>query len=369
MKILQLIETAEPGGAETLVVNLAKGHRSKGHNCIIGLLETGWLDSILSQEGFETIVVEERGRFDLQCIVELSKIIRTFKIDLVHSHEFLMNIYGTAAAVINKIPVITTVHGKNYYYAKRRRRLAYRLISRLSTMVAVGDDVKCILEDRVGIKHGRVRRIYNGVDCDQYSSPESEAASTGIRACLSIPADCPVIGTVGMLVPVKGHNTLLRAARMVVEYHPDAIFLVVGDGPLKADLIAEACRLGIEANVRFTGFRSDIRNLISMVDLYVCSSVSEGISLSILEAMAAGKPVIATSVGGNKEIVVNDETGILVKADDPSSMAIKIISLLRNGQRARELGLNGRRRVNDEFSLQRMQDSYHGLYEDRFIRS
>jgi glycosyltransferase involved in cell wall biosynthesis len=363
VNVLHLIESSEPGGAEAVLLSIAKGLRDKGHTSVAGLLQPGWLHDELKQCGIPTVLVDQRRAYDLGCLRTLSRLVRRLQIDIIHSHEFMMNVYGSLAGSYEGVPVISTVHGKNYYPLRRRRRLAYRIIvSRLSTMVAICEDMKRFLTARIGIPKDSILTVHNGIDSRPFERAAGEAAVAATKRELSIPADSPVVGTVGMLVPEKDHSTFLKAAQLVVRQWPGAIFLVIGSGRLQDSLMAEASRAGIENRVRFAGFRSDIAALLHAMDVYVCSSVSEGLSLSILEAMAAAKPVVATDVGGNPELVVDDATGFVVPARDPSRLAERITFLLEHDELARELGRNGQRRVEQRFTLGHMVDSYEALY-------
>lgn len=346
-----------------MVLSLARALHEMGNYSVVGLLEHGWLDRKLKQAGLETVILQQHTRYDLLCLRTLCNIVRRYNIDLIHSHEFMMNVYGTAAAVLSRIPVITTVHGKNYYWEKPRRRVAYRLTSHLSRMVTVCDDLKRFLGQHLGISDRRITTIYNGIDLNQYSRSPSPVSVSAVKQALLIPPHSPIIGTVGMLVPAKDHSTLLKAARHVIQHKPDAIFLLVGDGQLGAPLKAEAHRLGIVNNLRFAGFTDHVTELLHITDVYVCSSRSEGLSLSILEAMAAGKPIVATNVGGNAELIVDEVTGFLVPSNEPERMAEKLILLLRDRTLARQLGASGQQRVYEKFSLERMVHSYRRLYE------
>jgi glycosyltransferase involved in cell wall biosynthesis len=367
VNILQLIETSEEGGAETVMLSLAKSLRERGHNCTMGLLQMGWLNDELKKAGFETIIMRQKISYDLACLWNLVALIRKRKIDIVHAHEFMMNTYGTLAGILTRTPVITTVHGKNYYWEKKRRRAAYRVVSRFSKMVAVSEDMGRFLAKEVGISKRRITTIYNGVDFKGHNGSPSSRVAAATREALSIPAQSPIIATVGRLVAVKDHSTLLKAAVKVIRSCPAVIFLICGDGELRGRLENEARELGIAENVRFAGFRNDIFDLLQISDVYVCSSLSEGLSLSILEAMAAGKPVIATNVGGNPEVVVNGETGILVPPQDPEILASRIVSLLRDKPLSQQFGLKGQWRTDEKFSYERMVHSYQQLYEEALL--
>lgn len=362
MNVLHLIESSEAGGAETVLLAMAKGLRDKGHTSVVSLLQPGWLHEELKQSAFPTVIVEQDAAYDLGCLRTLSRLIRQFSIDVIHAHEFMMSTYGTAAGFYEGVPVISTVHGKNYYPFKLRRRLAYRIVSRLSTLVAVSEDMRDFLADRIGISRNRITTVHNGIECEPFEREPRESARAALNRELSIPPASPVIGTVGMLTPEKDHSTLLRAAQSVVLERPQAVFLIVGSGPLESSLRAEARRMGVEKNVRFVGFRRDVAALLHIMDVYVCSSISEGLSLSILEAMAAARPVVATEVGGNPELVVNDNTGFLVPAGDAAGLASRITLLLEHEHLARAIGLNARRLVFHRFTRRHMVDAYEELY-------
>lgn len=362
MNVLHLIESSEPGGAETILLATAKGLKDKGHRSVIGLLEPGWLSDELQRHGFPTIIVRQNTSYDVGCLWALTKIVKRFKIDVIHSHEFAMNAYGSLAGLYQRVPVVSTVHGKNYYWLKRRRRFAYRLVSRLTTMVAVCEDIKNLLVRRVGISRNRITTVYNGIDIAQFDRVPDGTAIAKMKRDLSIPGTSPVIGTVGMLIPEKDHKTFLKAAQSVIGKRPDAVFLIAGTGQLEHSLKAGVVQAGLSNNVRFTGFRDDVGALLHIMDVYVCSSLSEGLSLSILEAMAAARPVVATNVGGNPEVVANKKTGLLVPPSDPTALASRINLLLKNKHLAREISLNAQRVVHQRFSLRQMVESYEELY-------
>jgi glycosyltransferase involved in cell wall biosynthesis len=364
MNILYLIESSEPGGAESLVVSLANGFRNRGNTCVIGLLEDGWLNDQLKAGNFETIMLQQNRSYDFPFTRELYSIIRKYNIDIIHAHEFAMNTYGTIIGALARLPVITTIHGQNYYWLKLRRRVAYRMASRLSKMVAVSESLKSFLSESVGIEKSRIITLHNGIEVEKYNVRLDAKQIFAIKNELSISDHQQVVATVGMLVPVKDHMMLIDAAYKVLRCCPNTVFLVIGDGPLRHKLTDHAKSLGIERNLRFTGFKTCIAEILQIIDVYVCSSISEGLSLSILEAMAARKPVIATNVGGNPEIIVHGENGFLVPQKNAEELSIKIIMTLRDNQLADRLGSNGQQNVQQKFSREQMIDQYKHLYEN-----
>jgi glycosyltransferase involved in cell wall biosynthesis len=279
----------------------------------------------------------------------------------MHAHEFAMNTYGSIASAITRIPIITTVHGKNYYHDKWRRRLAYRFVSKQSRMVAVSEDIKKFLIKEIGIKNGRITTIYNGINLNLYRPDNNQRYK--VRKELGINNNQPLIGTIGNLYPVKGHTYLLKAMAIVKKMCPVIKLLITGRGRLLDELKREAIKLDIEKNVNFLGFREDIPSLLQAIDIFVLPSISEGLPLSALEAMACEKPVVATNVGGVPEVIINGKTGFLVSPWNSEALAEKILLLLRNKNMANHFGRAGRARVEKEFNLEIMIQRYQELYE------
>lgn len=364
--ILHLIETSGPGGAEKMLISLVENLDKSRYQSLIGLLRDGWLNTQFRLRGFETVIIPQRRGLDAGWVYKCIKLIRQKHVDLLHAHEFTMNVYGSIAAWNTGVPVITTVHGKGYYGDNWWRRLAYRFVARqVFQMVAVSVDIRRLLIERIGVRSHNLVTIYNGIDSKAYCPSEGREQ---MRKELGIAETAPVIGTIGNLYPVKGHTYLLKAAGRVVRMFPESLFLIVGRGGLLQNLQEEARQFGIERNVRFLGFREDIPNLLQAMDLFVLPSLSEGLALSLLEAMSAALPVIATDVGGNPEVVLDGETGFLVPPKDPESLALKIMFLFRNRSLAQKLGVNGQQRVEEKFNLERMVSAYQQFYEDALLK-
>jgi glycosyltransferase involved in cell wall biosynthesis len=258
------------------------------------------------------------------------------------------------------VPVVATVHGKNYFADQLKRRLAYRYVSRVSRMVAVSEDLKQFIVRRAGVAEHRINVVYNGVDAA--GLPRIEELSE-IRAQLRLDEYDHVIGAVGSLYPVKGHMYLIQALPEILRACPKTLLLLVGRGELEQSLKAEVAKRNLDAYVRFLGFRSDVPALLSLFDVFVLPSLSEGLSMALLEAMAAGKPVVATKVGGNSELVLDGDTGFLVDPESPESISDRVVQILRDKVRAALMGDRGRRRVHDKFSFRAMVDRYQSYYE------
>lgn len=357
--VLFLSSSSGPGGAERVLSKLAMSLDRKRYRPIVGLFRPGWLQEQCEGHGVETRILPHPGYFDLSGVYKCFRLVRQEGVALIHSHEFDANVHGAMVARLSGIPQVATVHGKNYYWERSRRRVAYRLVARRAHMVAVSEDLKQFIVDRVGISAERIDTIYNGVEI----FPDVEETSVEqLTRELGINRDEQIVGTVGSLYPVKGQRYLLEALPRILEVRPRTRLLIIGRGELEASLKAEAKRLGVERNVLFLGLRQDIQNLLAIMDVFVLPSLSEGLSIALLEAMAARRPIVATNVGGNPELVQPGETGYLSAPQDSKGLAAYVLTLLSNGELARRFGENGRKRVEKHFSLTAMTDRYQSLY-------
>lgn len=358
--ILHLSSTSGLGGAEMIVKHLATALDRQRFRSVVCLFRPGWLQDACQLAGLPTHVLGINGAFDLQWAGAFLRLIKKERIALIHAHEFTANAYGTLLGRIANVPVLATVHGKNYYWEQAKRRIAYRFVSRAAKMIAVSQDLKQFVVERVGIPAHRIKVVYNGVET--YSPPETDRVQTA-RGELEISRWDHVVGSVGSLYPVKGHIYLIRALPLILQECPSTLVLLVGRGELESTLKAEASRLGVEDHVRFLGFRNDIPVLLGLMDVFVLPSLSEGLSIALLEAMAAGRPIVATKVGGNAELVDEGQTGYLVPSEAPEALAHCVVCLLRNKGQARAFGDRGKQRVEEQFSLAAMVNAYQKCYE------
>jgi glycosyltransferase involved in cell wall biosynthesis len=358
--VLHLIETSGPGGAEKLLLSLVAHLDASRYWSVACLLKRGWLSDQLAAQGVETIIVPQNGRLDTRWLRRVIEVIRRYGVNVLHAHEFAMNTYGSLVATITGVPIVTTIHGKNYYADKWRRRLAYRLVSRLSYMVAVSADIKRHLAEKVGVREDRVITIPNGIDLSAYDSQRSHREE--VRRTLGVDNGTLLLGAIGNLYPVKGHTYLLRAVALLHGGGLPVKLVIAGRGALLDDLRAETTRLGIARDVAFLGFREDVPALLPALDVFVLPSLSEGLPLSALEAMATGMPVVATRVGGAPEVVAHGESGLLVPPADPTALAEAVRVVLCDREVARRFAETGRRIVETRFSLARMLGQYEALY-------
>jgi glycosyltransferase involved in cell wall biosynthesis len=364
--VLHLSSSSGPGGAETVMAGVAAGLDPERYRSIVCLFRDGWLRQRCEGLGLETHVLRMNGMLDLGWFRQFTGLLRDRDVALIHAHEFGANTWGTMAGRLARRPVVATVHGRSYYGDSRRRRLAYRVVSRAAVMVAVSEDVKRFVVEATGVSARRVRVVHNGIG---QVAPVAAEACARTRRELGVVEGERVVTVVGSLYPVKGHRYLLEAVPRILQACPSTVFLIAGRGDCEAALREQARTLGIEARVRFLGLREDVPALLAICDAFVQPSLSEGLSIAILEAMAAERPVVTTSVGGNPELVVDGETGFLVEPTDARALADAVTRVLTHPAEARRLGHNGLVRVQSRFGIGAMVREYEAIYQGALGRS
>jgi glycosyltransferase involved in cell wall biosynthesis len=288
-------------------------------------------------------------------ISEIRRLIRDEKIDLIHCNGSRACFYAGIAGRLERVPVIWHVR-----IADRDILLDTFLASLSTKIVAISNAVNMRFT-RMGKIKEKVRTIYNGVDLERFNPSIS---GENIRKEFGLDAQAPFVGMVGRLDWYKGHKYFLKAARKVVDIIPECRFLIVGEGEKRKELESLATRLKLNNNVIFTGKREDIPEILASLNLFVLSSVSEGLGRSIIEAMAMERAVVATNVGGIAEVVKDKETGILVPVRDEVALAEGILKLLRDKDMALKMGLAGRRIVESKFDIKINAEKLQDLYEE-----
>jgi glycosyltransferase involved in cell wall biosynthesis len=281
---------------------------------------------------------------------------RTLRPDIVVVHGYNAEVLGRAAAVMTGVPhTVVWVHQCSDIRRRRTLQRWSESVLRPMTTAYFGVAFAQIryLTEELGHPRSKVRIIQNGVAPEEFRFAPIAERSTGVARSLGLEHDDLVVGIIAVMRPEKDHETFLRAARLVASRVPKARFLLVGRGPLLAQVIRMADQLGISDKVIFTGMRDDVPEILPVLDVFTLTSTTECFPMSILEAMAAGKPTVCTAVGGIPEIVDHGSTGYLVPSSDPVSLADRIVELLDDPERMREMGKAGRARVEAEFSLAR----------------
>jgi glycosyltransferase involved in cell wall biosynthesis len=342
------------------LISLATGLDTKKFQSFVCLRKKGWLKDELERRGVKTFIIDEKGSFDVRFLLRVLFLVVREKISLIHAHEFGMSVYGTIVGNLARCPVVTTVHGRNYYWEKRRRRLAMRVVSRLSQMVTVSMEQRNFLQKMTGIRPERLKTIYNGIDTREYTRQYNTAPK---ELELGINGETKLVGTVGNLYPVKGQTHLLKAIPSILEDYPDVIFVLIGRGQQEQVLRREVMDLGIAEHVCFLGFRSDVPDLLDLMDVFTLPSLEECLPLSVLEAMAKSVPPVVTDVGGNREIIKNGKTGFIVPPANPQALSEKITLLLKNKDLAESIGARASSEMRKKFSREVMLSNYEALYD------
>jgi glycosyltransferase involved in cell wall biosynthesis len=295
--------------------------------------------------------------------VRLARLLRRQRVDLIQAHQYTPFFYAAAARLLAPGPAILFMeHGRHFPdYPKPKRKVANRvLLSRRDRVVAVGNAVRGALVANDGFPRQRIDVIYNGIDLGPFAMPQEDRRS--IRRELGFADSDFVILQVARLDYLKDHATAIRTMAELVPQQPNARLGLVGEGP-ELDAIQEQVRQHrLEPYIRFLGLRKDVARLLPSADLFLLTSISEGIPLTVIEAMACGLPVVATSVGGMAEVVENGVTGWLSPAGAEKELAARILALAGDAQARARMGREGRRRALDQFSENQMHAGYRRVY-------
>ena len=366
-RIAHVVLGLNVGGLERMVLRLLEHTRRDLFSPIVcALEEPGELAPELVLLDVPLLVVPRRRGLDPHLAIRLAAWLREHGVALVHTHNPGPHLYGALAAALaragGRFPprVIHTKHGRNFPRAPRKV-LANRLASALTDrVVAVSADARRVAIEIEGVDPARVITILNGVDTGEFRPGGDPRAA---RARLGAPAGGFHVGCVARLSPEKDHATLLAAFAELRARRPGAHLTLVGDGPLRSDLERAAARLRLDGAVTFAGTRADIASLLPAFDVFALASRTEGISLTLIEAAAAEIPIVATRVGGNAEILGEDEAGLLVPPGEPGALAAALEAVAARPDRA-ELVRRGRARVIERFDVGRMARAYGELYEE-----
>lgn len=353
-------------GAEVLSANLARCLRSQFQFVFFCLDAVGPLGQQLAKEGFEVIDLGRRPGIDWSVSLRLRQQMRRRAVALLHAHQYTPFFYAAVARWIGPgPPILFTEHGRHYPDVRKTRRvLANKLLLRGKDRVtAVGQFVKRALADNEGMADGRIEVIHNGIDPAQFDLDLAADRRTEIRSQLGLTDAHSMVLQVARFHPVKDHETSIRAFSHTVRKVPEAVLVLVGEGERRATIETLAKQMGLNDRVRFLGLRQDVPALMNAADVFTLSSVSEGISVTLLEAMAARLPTAATDVGGNSEIIVHGQTGLLSPRANAKALGANLTALLRTPTLRQGMGTKGHTRLLERFTQQRMHEAYTRLYE------
>jgi glycosyltransferase involved in cell wall biosynthesis len=365
VKVCQLLHTLHVGGAEVLAARLARRLREQHDFVFVCLDEIGPLGEELRAEGFTVEVLHRKAGLDLRCAWRLASTLRRHRVQLVQAHQYTPFSYAQLARLVYpSAPILFTEHGRHQPDYPRRKRMLFNrwMLRRCDHVVAVGEAVKQALIVNEGLPTGRIEIVYNGIDTDRFTPSPTERES--VRNELGLADDDLAIIQVARLDYLKDHLTAVRTMSRVVQVVPRARLFLVGEGPEQAKIEAELARLGAQPHVTFLGLRNDIPRLLRGADLFLLTSTSEGIPLTLIEAMATSLPIVSTHVGGTGEVVLEGKTGFLAPSGDDTALSLAIVQLAQDSALRQQLGRAGREVAVALFSEAQMAQRYAELYSE-----
>ena len=369
LRVLTLTDSVRAlGGAERLAVRVTTNldpSRFERMLCLTRHSAEPTLLPELREAAVELLLLDRETKADVLAWRQLVSLVRRRHVDVIHAHQFGSNVWGTVLGRLAGVPVVVAhEHTWSFEGQPLRRFLDREVVSRYAdAFIAVSKEDRRKMLEVERVDASRVRVIPNGIPPFPTQSADVRAE---VRAELGIPEDAPVIGTVSVLRPQKALSVLIRAAALLATEFRDLHVLIVGDGPERDVLPALIRERGLEETVRLLGVRSDVPRILAALDLTVLSSDYEGSPLAVMEYMAAGKPVVATRVGGLPDMVEDGVEGLLVERRSPQELAGAVAALLRDPARRDEMGARARERQRRDFDFGAMVRRVETLYEGLF---
>jgi glycosyltransferase involved in cell wall biosynthesis len=363
VRVVEILATGTNGGAQEHVFNLVNRLDRSFYDVSIVSLSNGSAVRKLQRHGFDVTVIDEPD--DVIATATLAAHLADASVDVIHNHMYRAEIVGTKAAIAlgeagRRRPwVLSTVHSSRVRSTEDQEQVR-RITPKIDHIIAVSRAIVTKIADE-GRTGAPVSLIYNGVDLERYDHQEPCCT---LREEYSMEPDAPIVGVVGRLELEKGHPTLLEAWPMVLDRVPKAYLLIVGEGSRLDALRDIAHAQGVEHHVIFTGRRDDIPAVTAAFDVAVLPSYREAQGLTILEAMALSRPVVASNVGGIPEMIEDGRNGLLVPPHDPAALANAIVRLLTNHPLADMISRAGHDTVHDRFCIQLMVNAVQELYDE-----
>lgn len=365
INVCQVVHGLPIGGAEVLVSRIVRRLEDRCRFVIACLDQVGELGESLAADGVSVLNLRRRPGFDWRCVRRLRRLCEEERIEVIHAHQYTPFAYAVAMRAFGRRPpVLFTEHGRFYPdYPSLKRKIFNRLLpDKRDRFVAVGEAVRQALIKNEGLPARRVEVVYNGIDLTAYERATS--AREQIRHQLGLAPDAFVVLQVARLDTIKDHKTAIRAIAAARPKCPQLKLLIVGDGPERARIKDEIASAGLDEHIMMLGTRTDVPRLLAAADAFLLTSLSEGIPVTIIEAMAAELPVVATNVGGISELISDGQTGLLRAAGDSTGLAEALRSLADDEGFRHRLTTAARRQAFTRFSEAEMIDDYGRiLYE------
>lgn len=332
------------------------------------------LIKVIEDIGCEHVSLGRNKFYDLSIILKLVLLLKKQKIDVLNTHNAIACWYGNIAAKIANIPVVFTLRNnqrENYKLLLKKRyqfqiaimldRFTMRVADKI---VAVSQRLEKFYIENEGIPKEKIITIDNAIDLETIEQFKKNYDRENFRTGMGIGRDIIVIGIVGDLVERKGHACLIEAARIILKTNDKVVFLIVGEGPLKENLIEKINNYFILNHFIFTGHVKNVFHYVAAMDIFVLPSFAEGISRALMESMAMGMPAVCSNIDGNLEAVVDGETGFIFPVNNHDALADKLLFLIRNEEVRKEMGGRARARVKEKFDMRNLTRKYEELYTE-----
>jgi glycosyltransferase involved in cell wall biosynthesis len=374
MRVLHVISSAGYYGAEAMVVNLCHGLKALGVSSALAVFENRHLPNlevaeVAQQQGIEVLGLSCNGRADLRAVGTLAGLAREWRADVIHAHGYKAQVYASLSAQLFRLPLVATCHGYQARSSNGGRSstadLRQRIYGALNGMmlrgyvrVAATSEKLAEMLAAAGVARRKLSVTGNGIDITAFQGA-APAEDIVARKAAGF-----AIGLVARLIPGKGHREMLQALSGVLARYPQCVVFFVGEGAMRGELELEAKKIGVAANVVFTGLRSDMAAVYAALDAVVLPSHAEGMPMVLLEAMSASLPVIATPVGAVPELIVDRKTGVLVDVGDIAGLSQAILRIVAEPEWRAAMADEGMRYVAANFSAERMAAQYREMYEE-----
>ena len=345
-------------GAQNQTLLTVLGLRSQGHRAWLAANPEGELKRH-AEEGLDVLPLSPRSEMDFSSGWKLSRALRSLRPDVIHAHDpHAVAMASMAVSMAYPPPCPPIVASRRVAFHIKRNAFSLWKYNQVALFLCASEVVRQhLIAD--GIPARKTTTVHDGIDVTHVDA----APAADLRAELWLPHGAPLVGTVGALVPHKGHRHFVAAAARVLRKVPDARFIIVGEGDEREPLEAQIRHLKLEKHVILTGWRDDVLSLHKAFDLFVLSSVTEGLGTALLDAMACRRAVVATRTGGVDEAVAEGRTGLLVEPHDEAALAAGIVEMLEDEAMRTRMGEAGRARVEEKFSVDRMIDDTIDAYE------
>lgn len=362
-KILHLTFDMRIGGTEQVIKNLIEGNHNEQLQMSIFCLEEpiGPFGQMLLEDGIVINSTQRHDGFDLKLIKVIRRYLKTNHIDILHCHQYTPWVYGTIAALGTKTKIIFTEHGR--FYPDRtswKRKVVNPLLNLFTHKIsAISKATKQALVDFEYIPQNKIEVIYNGIHAIEKSEKETKT----LKKHLSIDDSMTILGTIARLDPIKNHQMMLEAFNIVLQEQPNTKLILVGDGEERESLEKLAKQLNLGDHIIFTGYITKPDRYLECMDIFLLPSLSEGTSMTLLEAMSLSKPCVVTDAGGNSEIIKNDINGFVSENNNANLFAENILKLINSDKLMREFSRNNKEQFHQKFNVNNMVTSYVSLYK------